>query len=199
MLPLSTTSKKLRAAGAFAALAVFFQSPSAFSSLNQFGLGVSLPQPFSSAGDTLNRPAGFTAEVEVDTPQFVPASMDFRIDMDYQPYSIKNLSSLPNSVQANVNMFGLFGGLQIWGGESAFHIRPFMAAEIGGWYDTLSFSNATNVASNASTVFAVKAVPGIDVPLFSHIGLMVELPIRVAFQQNTLAIWSSDFLLRWKL
>src|SRR4051812_22977140 len=114
MLPLRTASKKFWAASACAGVAMFV-STQAFCSFNQVGLGMSVPQPLSSAGDTLTRPIGFTGNVEFDAPAFMPSQIDLRADVDFQPYSVKNLSSLPNNLQANVNMFGFFAGVQLWG------------------------------------------------------------------------------------
>jgi hypothetical protein len=167
--------------------------PSASAALSSVGVAVSAPQPMGDASQVLNRPIGFEAEASLDTPAFMPKDVDFFLSLSYQPYTIKNLAS------TSINFFGFYGGLQLWGEPSAFKIRPFFAAELGGVYDALSFAGVSSATSNSNLAIALQAVPGLDIPIYSHVGGYIELPITAVFQKTTLAIWNATFGLRWRL
>jgi hypothetical protein len=168
-------------------------SQAASAGLNSVGAAVSLPQPMGDASQSLNRPLGFEVEASLDTPAPLPANLDFQVSAFYEPYSVKNLST------ASLNLMGAFAGAQLWGGESVLNIRPFFSGQLGFVYDSLSFSGASSSTSNSAAAFAVKVVPGLDIPIYSHFGAVVELPVTWAFLKSTLAIWDATFGLRWKL
>jgi hypothetical protein len=180
---------------AVSALVVFaaFLSAPAQCAVTEFAAGVSMPTPMGDASQTLNRPLGYQAQVWLDAPQWFPKTLDFHLQATYQPFTVKNLPT------ATVGFFGLFGGVQATGGPSFLGITPFLALDIGGVYDVLSFSGASGASSNSGGSFAVQAVPGIDFPIFSHLGGVIEMPVAVVFQKSTLAIWNGSFSLRWKL
>lgn len=196
-----TTNKFRLSVGGFAALAavLLLQSTKAFCGVvSEVSAGLTVPQPLASAGDTLNRPAGFTSEVWIETPNFIPSSLELNVEFQYLPFSLKNVGG-SNGVQANINMLGIYSGPTVWGGTSIWGIRPFLSADLGILYDYLVLQNANGAATDAGMSFALRAVPGFDLPLMSHLGLVVEFPATVAFQKTTLGMWESSFSLRWKL
>ena len=174
-------------------LAGSLASQVAFAGLSSVGAAISLPQPTGDASQELNRPLGFEAEASLDMPSPLPDSLDLQISAFYEPFSIKNLNT------ATLSLLGAFGGVQLWGGESVLKIRPFVSGQLGFVYDSLSFSGVASPTSNSALAFAVKAVPGLDIPIYSHLGAVVELPLTWAFFKSTLTIWDATFGLRWKL
>jgi hypothetical protein len=174
-------------------------SPSAFCAfVSQLSVGAALPQPLSSAGDTLNRPAGYTLESWFETPNFLPSNVEFNFFTEYLPFAVQNITGA-NGVQLNINMWGVYGGMTMWGGPTILGIRPMISGDIGGLYDFMTYPNAAGSSSNAAWAFAMRINPGFDMPIVNHLGLVVEFPMMVAFQSRTLAIWESSFSVRWKL
>jgi hypothetical protein len=185
-------------AAAVGAIAIAGFSGTAYAGIEEASAGVSIPQPLGSASETITRPASFAASVWAQTPTAFPNSVEFNVAFEYLPYRLKNASS-DNSTQLNLNMIGGYAGLTLWGGASALGIRPYISTDIGVLYDFLTIPSASGTISNTGTAFALRAAPGIDLPIYSHVGLLIELPITVAFFKSTLGIWQSTFALRWKL
>jgi hypothetical protein len=120
--------------------------------------------------------------------------LPFHLAGVYQPYSVNHLAG------SSVYLWGLFGGLQLWSPEGLGKVRLFLGLDVGAVYKRLSLANApSGSTSNAALSFAGQVVPGVDVPLFSKLGAVVELPMIVVFQKDSLAIWNGSFSLRWML
>jgi hypothetical protein len=166
--------------------------------VSSFDLGVTVPQPLGSAGDTLSHSAGVRGSVWFETPKVLPESVQFNLATEFLPFSFQNVAGA-NNVQANLGVYGIYGGIGLWGGPTFLGMRPMFAVDIGALYDWMYFPTANGTALNAAWAFAFRVEPGLDVPLFSHLGLLIEFPMTVATQKNTLAIWESSFSLRWKL
>lgn len=203
MPQLRTTSNRSRVFAAalsvtLGAASLFWSTPASCAFVSQLGLGLTLPQPLSSAGDTLNRPVGFTLESWFETPNFLPSNVEFNFFTEYLPFAMQNITGA-NGIQLNINMWGIYGGMTMWGGPSVLGIRPFFSGDIGGLYDFMTYPNAAGSSSNAGWAFAMRIDPGFDLPVVNHLGLVFSFPMMVAFQSHTLAIWESSFAVRWKL
>lgn len=187
-------------AGAIAAIAavVLLQSPQGFCGINQVSLGLALPQPLSVAGDAVNRPAGIAAQAWLETPNFLPNSVEWNLAVEFLPFQMTNVSGA-SGIQANINMFGAYTGLTFWGGPGVFGFRPYITGDIGFLYDYLVLPSASGAINNAGTAFALRVAPGFDLPMYSHFGLQIEFPFTAAFQKTTLSIWEPTFSLRWKI
>jgi hypothetical protein len=194
MLQPRTISKSIAAIAAV----MLVHSTQAFCGISQVSAGAAAPSPFGSAGDTLNRPVGFTAQAWLETPNFLPGAVEWNLAFEFLPFQMLNAGGA-NSIQANINMVGVYTGLTFWGGPSVFGFRPYISGDLGGLYDYLVFPGASTGINNAGTAFALRVAPGFDLPLFNHFGLQIEMPYTAAFQKTTLTMWESTFSLRWKL
>ena len=161
-------------------------------------LGAALPYPLGSAGDTLNKPVGATAQVWLETPNFLPTAIELAFAIDYLPFQFTNIAGA-NSIQANLGMIGVYGGVTFWGGTSVLGFRPYISGFMGGLYDFMTYPSATATISNAATAFALRVAPGFDLPIVNHFGVQVEMPYTVAYQKTPISIWQATFSLRWKL
>jgi hypothetical protein len=188
-----------RLASKAAALALLLAfSPSAFAMLEQVGAGVTLPQPLSSQGELFNRPLGGAAQLWLKPPSFFPESVSLSLSGEFLPFQLKSVGP-SGSIKLNLYMIGGYAGFTLWGNPSFLGMRPYFSAQMGALYDYLTIPGSSGAISNTGTAFALRAAPGLDFPLVSGLGVMVELPITVAFFKSTLSIWESTFSLRWKL
>jgi hypothetical protein len=175
--------------------AIAATSHSAVAGLSQFSAGVTLPRPLSTdASEMLNRPVGVAGQVWIQGPSEM---LEFNLSLEYLPFKLKNTTS--DDIQLNVNMIGAYAGATIWGGPSLLGMRPYLSADIGLMYDFLTLPKSSGTISNTGTAFAMRAAPGLDIPVVSGLGLMVEFPVTLAIFKTPLSLWASTFSLRWKL
>lgn len=170
----------------------------AFAGLSQFSAGVTLPRPLSTdASEMLDRPVGVAGQIWFQGPSFLPSTLEFNLSFEYLPFKLKNTTS--DDIQLNVNMIGGYAGVTIWGGPSVLGMRPYISADIGVLYDFLTLPRSSGTISNTGTAFAMRAAPGLDLPIVSGLGVMVEFPVTLAIFKTPLSLWASTFALRWKL
>lgn len=173
-------------------------SEPASAALKQLSAGVTLPQPLGQAATSLNRPAGFSGQLWVEAPAFLGESVELNLTGEFLPFQFQNTNGA-GDIKLNLNMIGVYAGMTIWGGPSLLGIRPYVSGDLGVLYDFLTIPNSGSSISNTGTAFAMRAAPGLDIPVIGPVGLMVELPITVAFFKPAISIWQSTFSLRWKL
>lgn len=191
-------SKRLQALlGIVAVLASFAATP-ASAAVKQLSAGVTLPQPFGLAATSLDRPVGVAARGWLEGPSFPGESVEISFAFEYLPFQFQNTNGA-GDIKLNLNMISALAGVTLWGGPTLLGIRPYMSGQIGLLYDWLTIPNSGSSISNTGTAFAMRAAPGLDIPVIGPLGLMVELPITVGFFKPALSIWQSTFMLRWKL
>lgn len=173
-------------------------APCAHAALSEFALGVGTAHPLSPQGEALNRPPVVGAQVWIDGPEFFNPNVQINFGADYYPFAFKNVSGT-HGVSANLNVINLNAGLTVWGGPSVLNLRPMFSLGIGALYDFMTMPSSANTTTNASVAFSMRFSAGFEVPLFSRLGLGVELPMTVGFLKPTFAIWAAAFSLRWKL
>lgn len=176
-------------------LVVAVSSHSAQAGLSQFSVGATLPRPISiDASEMLDRPVGVAGQIWFHGPNEM---LEFNLSLEYLPFKFKNTTS--DDIQLNVNMIGAYAGTTIWGGPSLLGMRPYFSADIGLLYDFLTLPKSSGIISNTGTAFAMRAAPGLDIPVVGGLGIMAEFPMTLAIFKTPLALWASTFSLRWKL
>ncbi len=180
-------------------------STSSFAALNGVALSATYPTPQGFAYSTLSNSIGVQAEGWMDSPGFISHIFpQMHLSLSYEPYTVRALSAarlgtLGITTGLGVTMIGAFVGVQAQGGDYGHSFTPFFAMDVGGVFDTLTYSNTSSVNANSGAALAVQFVPGFDLPLAGHLGVLVELPIKIYSLKNTLTVWDAVVGLRLKL
>jgi hypothetical protein len=141
----------------------------------------------------------------MDSPGFISHLFpQMHMAITYEPFTVRGLSSsslttLGITTGLGVNMIGAFVGLQALSGDFGNTFMPFFTVDVGAVFDTMTYINTSSVNANSGAALAVQLVPGFDLPLVSHVGLVVELPVKIYNLKNTFTIWDAVVGLRVKL
>jgi hypothetical protein len=186
-------------------LVCFFRSSVSFASVNGLSIAATYPTPQGYAFATLDHSLGLQAEGWIDSPGFMSHVFpQMHFSCSYEPFSVRalnaiNRASIGISTGLGVSIIGAFVGVQAQAGDYGSSFTPFFTADIGGVVDTLTYSNTTSVNANSGFGIGLQLVPGFDLPLTNHLGLLVELPFKMYTFRNSLAIWSAVAGVRLKL
>ena len=165
------------------------------SGISAFSLGAGVSVPIGNDYVTLGNAASYQGDLLVHVASLGP-SMPLRFSGFFTPFSVKDL---PNST-ANVDFIGILGGVEFRspGGEGK--IAPYFAAQVGGDYEFLVFSNsATGNSQNATINFAARLTPGLEIPFTPGFSLTAELPVTTFIGKRTTLLGGAAGTLRFRL
>lgn len=153
--------------------------------------GISSPVPMGFNYESLTSGIGYQFEAVLGM-SFMPAQTHLQFTLDYDPYSVRNQTSL------GINMFDYFGGIQVYSGNYLHSFSSFFTAQIGGVYDWMTVSNASNASANSSMAFAAQVIPGFDLPVYEAFGIVGEMPVKFLFLKSTMVVWSPSIQVRYR-
>ncbi|MEO7162422.1 MAG: hypothetical protein ABI041_05850 [Bdellovibrionia bacterium] len=176
-----------------------------FAAMNGVSVAATYPTPQGFAYQTLEHGFGLQAEAWMDSPHFLSHMFpQMHFALNYEPFSVRglspaNLSAMGITSGLGVTMIGAFVGLQAQSGDYGNSFTPFFTIDVGAVFDTMTYVNTASVNSNSGAAFAAQLVPGFDLPIAGHFGIIVELPVKIYNLKNTFTIWDAVAGLRLKL
>lgn len=155
--------------------------------------GVSYSNPQGNNFQNYSPATGGVVDVWMSAASILGSDFQFHGAVEYLPFKINGLTDY------SISQWSFLLGVETRS-AAAHWLKPFFSMDVGAVYSSLSLpSTVSNPTQNFNVLLAAQARPGISIPVFGKLEILMASPIKIIFSTNQFVTLNGEFSLRWGL